>query len=33
MGVAAKEIENALVINQLGEVNWCGWGGNKQRSG
>lgn len=26
MGIACKEIENVLVINKLGEMNWCGWG-------
>ena len=29
MGVACNEIENVLVINKLGEMNWCGWGENK----
>lgn len=23
-----KTIENILVINELGEMNWCGWGEN-----
>ena len=29
MGIACKEIENVLVINKLGEMNWCGWEENK----